>query len=71
MLEKYKCIVVANGLFPSGELALRMLREAEFVIACDGAVMEVEKYRVPDMIVGDLDSLPEEIYQKYPVVYIR
>ncbi len=65
MLEKYKCIVVANGLFPSGELALRMLREAEFVIACDGAVMEVEKYRVPDMIVGDLDSLPEEIYRKY------
>lgn len=65
MLERYKCIVVANGLFPSGELALQMLRGAEFVIACDGAVVEVEKYRVPDMIVGDLDSLPEEIYQKY------
>lgn len=65
MLERYKCIVVANGLFPSGELALQMLRGAEFVIACDGAVVEVEKYRGPDMVVGDLDSLPEEIYQKY------
>ena len=38
MMENYKCVVVANGLFPSGELALRILNQAEYIIACDGAV---------------------------------
>ncbi|WP_294139443.1 thiamine diphosphokinase [uncultured Sanguibacteroides sp.] len=66
MMENYKCVIVANGLFPSGELALKILSQAEYVIACDGAVVHLEQHGiVPDMIVGDLDSLPEEFSVRY------
>ena len=36
MIKRYKCVVVANGLFPTGQQALELLRQAEFVVACDG-----------------------------------
>lgn len=65
MFGKYSCVVVANGLFPSGEPALRALREAKYVVACDGAVMALERVRIPDVVVGDLDSLPEEVRRRY------
>ena len=35
MIKRYKCVVVANGLFPTGQQALELLRQAEFVVACD------------------------------------
>lgn len=65
MIGKYKCIIVANGLFPSRSEILDLLRDTEFVIACDGAVVNLESYREPDAIVGDLDSLSEGIRQRY------
>ena len=42
MIKRYKCVVVANGLFPTGQQALELLRQAEFVVACDGAVIGLE-----------------------------
>lgn len=65
MIKKYKCVIVANGLFPSGAQALELLHAAEFVIACDGAVVALEQHRIPDRIVGDLDSLPEQVKNRY------
>ena len=55
MIKRYKCVVVANGLFPTGQQALELLRQAEFVVACDGAVIGLENGRLPDAVVGDLD----------------
>lgn len=65
MIRNYKCVVVANGLFPTSEVVLGMLKAAEYVIACDGAVVALENYRIPDLVVGDLDSLPEEFRERY------
>lgn len=65
MVGEFKCIVVANGLFPTRPEILELLQKAECVIACDGAVIHLESCRSPDVIVGDLDSLPEEIRQAY------
>ena len=53
MIKRYKCVVVANGLFPTGQQALELLRQAEFVVACDGAVIGLENGRLPDAVVGD------------------
>lgn len=45
---------------------MKILSQAEYVIACDGAVVHLEQHGiVPDMIVGDLDSLPEEFSVRY------
>lgn len=66
MIGNYKCVVVANGLFPAGEWALKMLHNAEFVIACDGAALSLLRNGIrPNVIVGDLDSLPEEFCKTY------
>jgi len=46
MIKRYKCVVVANGLFPTGQQALELLRQAEFVVACDGAVIGLAGYRM-------------------------
>lgn len=65
MIRKFKCAVVANGLFPAQAPALQLLSQAEYVIACDGAVIDLEKVRLPDVVVGDLDSLPQEWREKH------
>ena len=63
MIKRYKCVVVANGLFPTGQQALELLRQAEFVVACDGAVIGLENGRLPDAVVGELDSLPKPLFR--------
>lgn len=65
MIQRYKCVIVANGLFPTRPEVLEKLEEAEFVIACDGAILNLEGHRVPDVIVGDLDSVSGELRQRY------
>ena len=61
-----KAVVVANGAFPTNSIALEQLEKAEFIVCCDGAVNKLKGTSfVPNAIVGDLDSLNEEMKQKY------
>lgn len=58
----FDCVIVANGLFPSREEILIYLREVPALVACDGAAESLlSRGFKPTAIVGDLDSLPEEI----------
>ena len=53
-------ILLANGDFPQSAELRRQLREAERVVCCDGAALALLEFgRVPDVVVGDLDSLGE------------
>ena len=50
-------MIVANGAFPTGMYALDILRKAEQIICCDGALDKlVAAGYEPTAIVGDLDS---------------
>ena len=50
--------ILANGQFPRKEFPLYLLRAADAVVCCDGALMAAEKHGiVPDAVVGDLDSV--------------
>ncbi len=61
-----KAVIVANGAFPTNPNALNQLHNAEFIVCCDGAVNKLENTSfVPDAIVGDLDSLSQEMKLKY------
>lgn len=61
-----RCVIVANGRFPRTELPLRELLSAPAVIACDGAVRPLEEAGIlPTAIVGDLDSLPVLLQERY------
>lgn len=66
-MEKRKHIVIlAAGDFPTHEVPLRALREADFVVCCDSAYEQwsVCSKEVPYVVVGDGDSLTESDRQQ-------
>lgn len=66
LLERYRTVIVANGTFPSGEMAVTMLRQAKHIIACDGAVDKLSAAGyTPTAVVGDLDSMLPENQQRW------
>ncbi len=58
MKRKYKAVVVCNGEPPSRTLLSRMTKDAQLVVAADGGANAFQRSGVvPDVIIGDLDSL--------------
>ena len=57
-----KTVILANGKFPEHPIPLSYLKGAEMVICCDGAARNLIEFGIePTAIVGDIDSLDEEI----------
>ena len=54
----FDAVILANGDFPQAEIPSDLLSRAPFVCACDGAV---NHYPQADAIVGDGDSVPENL----------
>ena len=62
----YHTVIVANGSFPRHPVPLSFLHEASRIICCDGATKALLEHGLePDCIVGDLDSLSQELQQRY------
>lgn len=59
-------VIVADGIFPENEIPLRYLANAARIICCDGSAgnLILAGY-VPDAIVGDMDSLSEELAVRF------
>jgi len=54
-----RIIILANGELPDTEKAGALLRDDDFIIAADGGTRHaIALGRVPNIIIGDLDSLP-------------
>ena len=63
---KNPLIIVANGEFPKHLIPLAKLKEAQTIIACDGAADTlIDKGYTPDVIIGDIDSLSDKNQTKY------
>lgn len=61
-----KAVILANGEFPQSQSLITELKEAEFLAVCDGAMEHLECLGiVPNVIVGDLDSLDSKLKNKY------
>ncbi len=61
-----KAYILANGEFPRKKQLLNELREAEFLIACDNSIRHLERHGIlPDLIIGDLDSIHPRFLKKY------
>ena len=61
-----RTIILANGRFPEHEIPLDYLRSAERIICCDGSAENLLKTGMePYAIIGDLDSLNDEITYRY------
>ena len=63
---KPKIVIVANGEEPSHETPLTILKNAERVICCDGAISFLEQQNItPHIIIGDCDSISSIQKEKY------
>lgn len=59
-------VILANGDYPSSPLPLKLLEEALYVVCCDGgADAYIANGHLPDVIIGDGDSLSEANRLKY------
>lgn len=66
--KEYKpdAVILGDGDFPVNELPLGILHNASYICCCDGAAVNlIERGIIPDAIVGDGDSLPEEFKERY------
>ncbi len=72
MTLEYKHVILADGLFPSSDRVLNILRNAEIIVCCDGSAQKLFDFGIePHYIVGDLDSLSPGFKKKFEqrVVY--
>ena len=59
-------VILANGDYPSASYPLNILQEAPYVVCCDGGANEyINRGFLPDIIIGDGDSLSEVNRRKY------
>jgi thiamine pyrophosphokinase len=59
-------VIVANGLFPTHEIPLGYLKNASRIICCDGSATSlILAGYLPDAIVGDMDSLSEDLANRF------
>jgi thiamine pyrophosphokinase len=56
-----RVVIFANGELPEREAALALLQEGDFLIAADGGARHLLSMGLlPEVVIGDLDSLDEE-----------
>jgi thiamine pyrophosphokinase len=64
-LESYT-VVVADGIFPQHKIPLEYLKNAKRIVCCDGSAQSlILAGRQPDVIVGDMDSLSEDLANRF------
>ena len=72
-------VIICDGQFPKTEYPRYLIRTADFIICCDGALKKFMKYstsifgeeRLPDLVIGDMDTLPAPWQKKYQNIIIK
>lgn len=73
-----KCVIIAHGSADSGQILKKECRDADLIICADGgADYAMQSSIVPDILIGDLDSISSDVLsyftqkdvriEKYPV----
>lgn len=67
----FQAVVLCDGDYPTHHVPLSILNEAKYVCCCDNASLHFIKKqrRMPQLIVGDGDSLPQMFQQKYADIF--
>ena len=69
-----RVVILCNGAFPTTDYPLYLLDSAEGVVCCDGAVEKfLSRYpdRTPLAIVGDMDSISDQLREKFAHVLVH
>jgi thiamine pyrophosphokinase len=63
---KTQTVIIADGTFPSHPIPLGYITNAERIICCDGSADNtILAGFIPDAIVGDMDSLSTELFDRF------
>jgi thiamine pyrophosphokinase len=72
LIQNFKTVILANGSFPTHKIPLEFLSAAERIICCDGAAHNLlDAGLKPDFIIGDLDSVSEEIREQFASIILH
>ena len=64
--------IVADGDFPKNQILLKILNNSKTIVACDGAANTlINQGIIPDIIIGDLDSLSDENKTTYSNIIVE
>ena len=67
-----KIIILANGEKPTHQIPVTILKNAEKIICCDGAITFLEEQNItPRIIIGDCDSISSAQKGKYKSIIIE
>lgn len=72
-------VIICDGTFPKSEFPRYLIRTADFVICCDGALRKFLRNskdifgetKLPDLVIGDMDSLSASMKRKYSDIIIQ
>ena len=72
-------VIICDGQFPKSEYPRYLIRTADFIVCCDGALRKFVRNsmaifgeeRLPDLVIGDMDTLPASWQKKYADIIIR
>lgn len=66
MKIKKDIIILANGDFPKTKKSVDLLNSDMFLLCCDGSAVEATVHGYfPNLIIGDMDSLTDELKDSY------
>jgi len=72
LIQNFRTVILANGAFPKHKIPLGFLHSAEQIICCDGAAQNlIDAGLNPDYIIGDLDSISEEIKKRFSSILLH
>ena len=72
-------VIICDGQFPKTEYPRYLLRTADFIICCDGALKKFMRHsesifgeeKLPDLVIGDMDTLPASWQKKYADIIVK
>jgi thiamine pyrophosphokinase len=72
-------VIICDGQFPKTEYPRYLIRMADYIICCDGALKKFMKNsvsifgeeRLPDLVIGDMDTLSASWQKKYADIIIK
>lgn len=71
-MPRTKTVILANGSFPQSPAPLKCLQDADRVVCCDGAALSLLSFgRIPDAVIGDLDSMPAHLHDKLKDIIVH
>ncbi len=72
MKSNIEAVVIANGEYPTRKEVLEIIDSAPLTVCCDGAADDfIARGGVPDIIIGDMDSLSKENKTRYSNIIVH